>query len=170
MGPPDLVRAVAAVQQWVNFCAPTPNQDAIALCLRRARDPYQGFDSYYDFLAAQYLRKRDLLVEAMKCAGITPIVPMGGFFIMGDTSHIQVPHKYFEEVTPAMPTNPMPRDWAMSRWMTQEVGVTPIPPSAFYDDDHHLAKDILRFAYCKTDDLLIEAKNRFQKYFQHAKN
>ena len=65
-----------------------------------------------------------------------------------------------------MPTNPMPRDWAMSRWMTKEVGVTAIPPSAFYEKDHcYLGKDLLRFAFCKNDLTLLEAESRFQKYF-----
>ncbi len=54
----------------------------------------------------------------------------------------------------------------MSRWMTKEVGVTAIPPSAFYDKDSiSLAENLLRFAYCKGDDTIIEAHNRLEKYF-----
>jgi len=86
---------------------------------------------------------------------------------MGDTSSITFPEKYREEVTDAMPTNPMPRDWAMSRWMTKEVGVTAIPPSAFYDTENiDLAQNLLRFAYCKGDDTILEAQRRFQFYFE----
>ena len=95
-----------------------------------------------------------------------PIVPDGGFFIMTDTSSIDVPTEFLEEKTVAMPTDPMPRDWAMSRYFTKEVGVTAIPPSAFYDTPNvPLAKNLLRFAYCKGDDTIIEAGKRFQKYF-----
>jgi len=66
-----------------------------------------------------------------------------------------------------MPTNPMPRDWAMSRWMTKEVGVTAIPPSAFYDVQNvHLAKNLLRFAFCKGDDTILNAHQKFQSYFK----
>lgn len=166
VGPVALVKAVTAVQQWVNFSAPTPNQDAIAQALQQARDPYNGFDTYYAWLADDYKRKRSLLTEALESAGMTPVIPPGGFFIMADTSHIEFPSSYQEEVTEAMPATPMPRDWAMSRWLTQEVGVTAIPPSAFYSADTlHLAGNLLRFAFCKGDDTILEAHRRLEKYF-----
>ena len=95
-----------------------------------------------------------------------PILPNGGFFIMADTTGIEVPASYLAEKTVAMPTDPMPRDWAMSRWMTKEVGVTAIPPSAFYDEKNvGLASNFLRFAYCKGDDTILEAHKRFDEHF-----
>lgn len=166
VGPPHLTHAVSSVQQWVNFSAPTPNQDAIAQSLERAREPYEGFDSYYKWLVEEYRRKRDLLVEALKAGGMSPILPNGGFFIMADTTGIEVPASYLAEKTVAMPTDPMPRDWAMSRWMTKEVGVTAIPPSAFYDEKNvGLASNFLRFAYCKGDDTILKAHERFDEHF-----
>jgi aspartate/methionine/tyrosine aminotransferase len=166
VGPARLVKAVTATQQWVNFSAPTPNQDAMAQALQIARDPYQGFDTYYDWLANDYKRKRGLLVDALTAAGMTAILPPGGFFIMADTSHIDLPSSFLEEVTDAMPASPMPRDWAMSRWLTKEVGVTAIPPSAFYSAENlHLAKNLLRFAFCKGDDTIREAHKRLDTYF-----
>ena len=146
--------------------APTPNQDAIAQCLVRAREPYEGFDSYYKWLVEEYRRKRDLLVAALKAGGMSPILPDGGFFIMADTTGLEVPAEYLAEKTVAMPADPMPRDWAMSRWMTKEAGVTAIPPSAFYEEKNiALASNLLRFAYCKGDKTIAEAGERFQKFF-----
>ena len=166
VGPPSLVGAVTSVQQWVNFSAPTPNQDAIAQCLLKAKEPYEGFDTYYKWVAEEYKRKRELLCDALRSGGLEPIVPDGGFFMMTDTSSIDLPAKYLEEKTVAMPTDPMPRDWAMSRFMTKEVGVTAIPPSAFYDTVNvPLAKNLLRFAYCKGDDTIKEAGKRFKAFF-----
>jgi kynurenine--oxoglutarate transaminase/cysteine-S-conjugate beta-lyase/glutamine--phenylpyruvate transaminase len=166
VGPPHLVKAVTAVQQWVNFSAATPNQDAIAQALVLAREPYEGYDTYYAYLAATYLRKRGLLVTALESAGMTPIVPPGGFFVMADTSAVEFPYDA-NQVTEAMPASPMPRDWALSRWLTKEVGVTAIPPSAFYSKPNlHLAKDLLRFAFCKGDDTLLLAHDRLETYFK----
>jgi aspartate/methionine/tyrosine aminotransferase len=166
VGPEHLVKAVTAVQQWVNFSAPTPNQDAIAQCLELAHEPYQGYSTYYQYLADEYQRKRTLLVDALHSAGMTPVLPPGGFFIMADTSHISFPYDTIrQQKTPAMPTDPMPRDWALSRWLTQVVGVTAIPPSAFYSAPNvHLARNYLRFAFCKGDDTIREAKKRFEEH------
>jgi hypothetical protein len=48
------------------------------------------------------------------------------------------------------------------RWLTVEKGITPIPPSAFYvPETKHLAANLARFAFCKTDQTLEEAKIRF---------
>ena len=178
IGPSHLVKAVTAVQQWVNFSAATPNQDAIAYSLLAAEESYMDpntliqYSSYYTYLAAEYQRKRSILVDALRVAGMVPIVPPGGFFIMADTSHIDFPYdaKYATLVTEAMPTSPMPRDWALSRWLTEEVGVTAIPPSAFYSIPNiHLAQNMLRFAFCKGDDTIQEAHVRFEKYFATPK-
>ena len=46
---------------------------------------------YYALLKATYTRKRDLLVESLRCAGLMPIVPQGTFFIMADTSSVRSP-------------------------------------------------------------------------------
>jgi aspartate/methionine/tyrosine aminotransferase len=61
-------------------------------------------------------------------------------------------------------TVPVSRDWAFCRWLTVDVGVTAIPPSAFYIPEHkHLAHNLARFAYCKTDESIEEAKKRLAK-------
>lgn len=105
-----------------------------------------------------------LLVDALRTAGLEPIVPEGGFFIIADTSNIQVPPRYLGESTPASP-NPMSRDWAFCRYLTLEAGVAAIPPSAFYKEEHkHLAKNHARFAFCKADASIVEAKARFLRW------
>lgn len=167
VGPPHLVKAVVAVQQWVNFSIATPNQDAIAQALELAKEPYEGYDTYYQYLVADYKRKRSLLTAALQTAGMTPIVPAGTFFIMADTRHVTFPSEYLDQVTEASPV-PMPRDWALSRWMTETVGVTAIPPSAFYSEPNRyaLAGNFLRFAFCQRDERLLEAHRRFEAYFK----
>lgn len=173
VGPKHLVKAVSAVQQWVNFSVPTPNQDAIAQCLLRAEQPYRDlragiqYPSYYQYLSTQYREKRTILASALNAANMTPIIPPGGFFIMAETSSVGFPyHTYQTQETAAMPVKPMPRDWALSRWLTEEVGVTAIPPSAFYSKENvDLAANLLRFAFCKSDETLVEAFTRFGTYF-----
>jgi aspartate/methionine/tyrosine aminotransferase len=169
VGPNRLVNAVIAVQQWVNFSAPTPNQDAFAQALEIATRPFNGHDSYYEYLVEEYRRKRGLLIRCLESAGMAPIVPPGGFFVLADTSHIPDPPPEFWEPTPASPS-PMPRDWALCRWLTIEVGVTAIPPSAFYSAKNTgLARNYLRFAFCKSDDTIRAAQARFEQYFGQSR-
>ncbi len=97
-------------------------------------------------------------MTALEAAGMKAVVPPSGFFIMADTSHdVKFPYDKIvaTQVTPAMPVSPMPHNWALSRWLTQEVGVTGIPPSAFNSASNDpLAKNLLRFAFCKGDDTI----------------
>ena len=166
IGPPHLVQAVTATNQWMTFSAPKPTQDAIAQALIQARQPYHGFDTYYDYLVQEYTRKRDVLSDALSRAGMTPILPAGSFFIMADTSHLSIPNSYLAEETPAMPTRPMPRDWACCRWMTEIIGVTAIPPSAFYSlPNVSLPQNLVRFTFCKTDETLYKAISRLETHF-----
>lgn len=48
-----------------------------------------------------------------------------------------------------------PPDEAMTRFLTIEYGVTPIPCNAFYETDNPEKYQFLRFAICKkTEDIL----------------
>ena len=55
------------------------------------------------------------------------------------------------------------RDYRAAMHLIKTVGVTPIPPSAFYSSqfrDSGIADNLLRFAYCKTDAELEQAVGR----------
>jgi kynurenine aminotransferase len=53
------------------------------------------------------------------------------------------------------------RDWKVCRWLTTQIGVAAIPPSEFYGPENkHLANDMIRFCFCKTDETLFEARKR----------
>lgn len=157
VGPAHLVQPIASANQWVPFCVSTPAQEAVARMLALAKQPYQGFATYYDWLRDFFTRKRDALVQVLDKAGLQPIVPEGGYFVMADTSRIQVPASYL-----AAPDTT--RDYALCRWLTAEVGVSPIPPSAFYvRENKHLAQNYARFAFCKKDEDIQECGKRLMR-------
>lgn len=124
----------------------------------------QQYATYYDWVKKEYRGKRDLMERMIIGAGMRPIVPQGGFFMLADTSTIDVPASYLEQSTAACPE--MTRDWAFCRWMTEEHGIATIPPSAFYSDKNtrSLAANWVRFAFCKTDEALLEAERRLLKF------
>mmetsp|Transcript_24949 Transcript_24949/g.27611 ORF Transcript_24949/g.27611 Transcript_24949/m.27611 type:complete len:432 (+) Transcript_24949:24-1319(+) len=160
VGPAHLVRAAAIVQQWVCFSISTPQQAAVASCLREARKPYKGYPTYYDWLRAFYAEKRDIMAEALEDAGLKPMRPEGTFFMMGDTSEIQIP--------PGKEEAGIPYDWAFCKWLCRDIGVASIPPSSFYcEENQHLAKNYARFAYCKPNEELREAQTRLARLKAH---
>ncbi len=78
---------------------------------------------------------------------------------MADTTPLSLPAPYPGEVASTPASGPvMTRDWALARYLTIAKRVGCIPPSAFYDEaDKPLAANLLRFAFCKEDESLVEA-------------
>jgi aspartate/methionine/tyrosine aminotransferase len=140
-GPEAAISALRAAHQWIPYVVATPLQAAAAATLRRVR--VEGGD-YYRALAADMARRRDLLLAALAPTPFAPIVPDGGYFVLADSSALGYPD-----------------DNALCRALPERAGVVAIPPSAFYSAEHrHLARHLVRFAYCKRDEALIEAGER----------
>lgn len=140
-GPEDLVRAVRTAHQWIPFTVATPLQAAAAAMLRHARA-----SGYYRELQAAYRGRRDALLAALEPTPFRAFVPDGGYFVLADASALG-----YED------------DVALCRDLPSRVGVGAIPPSAFYAAEHkHLARHLVRFAYCKDEALIREAGERLQ--------
>ncbi|MCB0022457.1 MAG: aminotransferase class I/II-fold pyridoxal phosphate-dependent enzyme [Caldilinea sp.] len=148
IAPPRLAHAVLMAHQWIPFAVGTPLQEAVAVALEQAEER-----RYFDWLGATYWAKRNRLLGVLQDVGLTPIVPDGSYFIIFDTSTLDVP----------VPAGTR-RDVAVCRWLTGEIGVAAIPPSPFYSGPHqHLTDQMARFTFCKTDDMLEEAAQRLKK-------
>jgi N-succinyldiaminopimelate aminotransferase len=140
LAPPDLTLAVRRAHQFVTFASGTPFQAAAVVAL--------GLDDeYYQSLITNYQLRRDYLAGVLQEAGLRVSVPDGAYFIMADFS-----------------TLGHADDVAFCRWLTTEVGVAAIPPSAFYSDEHkHLARRYARFAFCKKMETLEKAAERLKQ-------
>ncbi len=141
VGPAPLVHALRMAHQWIPFAVATPLQVAAAEMLGRAAE-----EGYYQGLRALYARKRDLLLGALEKTPFRPLAPQGSYFVMADASALA-----YED------------DIALCTALPAEAGVGAIPPSFFYSDAHKgLAKHLVRFAFCKRDEALIEAGERLR--------
>ena len=138
LAPPDLTRALQTVHQFVTFAVATPFQHAMAAAI--ATD-----DTYYVDLLALYRAKRDRLVQMLRDVGFTVEPPAGTYFVCAGIEKFG-----FAD------------DVAFCRHLIEEVGVVAIPPSAFYDDPA-LGRSYVRFAFCKTDEVLDEAGRRLER-------
>lgn len=137
IGPASLNAALRAVHQFVTFASATPFQEAMAVAMESAAG-----DGYYAELTAAYTRRRDLLRGALEAAGLPTLPVAGGYFLMADIA----PFGFADDV-------------AFCRWLTGEVGVAAVPPSAFYRDPAN-APPLARFCFAKTDETLRRAAER----------
>ena len=136
-GPSALVDAVAAVKQFLTFVGVSHVQPAVAHGLRLPEDFFTTF-------AAQLQGKRDLLVEALSSVGV-PVSPcQGTYFVIADFAERGV-----EDAVD------------LCRRMPEEVGVVGVPVSVFCDNKEPVAS-LVRFAFCKKDEVLQEAARRLQ--------
>jgi aspartate/methionine/tyrosine aminotransferase len=140
VGPPALNRAIRATHQFVTFSTSTPFQEAMATALETAAG-----SGYYDALRREYTARRDLLAGALTSAGL-PILPVqGSYFLLADVAGMGFPD-----------------DVSFCRYLTAEIGVAAIPPSAFYSDPSR-APLLARFCFAKREETLRAAAERLQK-------
>ncbi len=140
IAPPDLNQGIVRGHQFITFCGVAPLQAAAADMFAWAER-----EGYYQQLGEMYQRKRDFLLGALAEAGLPPLRPQGTYFTMVDISHLGFAN-----------------DVEFCRYLTTEIGVAAIPPSAFYQNAADGAT-VARFAFCKTDESLAEAALRLQK-------
>ena len=75
--------------------------------------------------------------------GMSPTIPEGGYFMIANWTALENKVRLEEE----QDSN---KDYRFTKWMTKNVGVQGIPPSAFYSEEHkHLGEDNVRYCFIK---------------------
>lgn len=145
-GPEELIAAVRRAHQWIPFTVATPLQVAAAAVLEDAAE-----GTYYQGLTSEFRSRRDTLLEALSNTPLKAKSADGGYFVMADSSELG----YGDDVELCLD---LPR----------RTGVGAIPPSAFYSAEHrHLARHLVRFAFCKRQETLREAGARLMRLSVH---
>ncbi|HTM36911.1 MAG TPA: aminotransferase class I/II-fold pyridoxal phosphate-dependent enzyme [Terriglobales bacterium] len=135
---PEITSAIRKVHDFMTVGAPAPLQEAGAVALGLPK-------SYYEQLAANYLKRRDRLVPALEQAGFRCYRPRGAYYVMTDISAFRSKN-----------------DVEFTRFLVKEIGVAAVPGSSFYNDPRDGARQV-RFAFCKRDQTLDEAAARLGK-------
>jgi N-succinyldiaminopimelate aminotransferase len=130
-GPAELVAATRTVKQFLTFAGGTPLQHGAAAALGL---PPTVLYELRDSLA----RKRDMLCEGLVSAGLEPLRSAATYFVNADVGTDAI------EFCRALP---------------ERAGVVAIPTSVFYDDKD-AARSLVRFAFCKRDEVIAEASRR----------
>jgi N-succinyldiaminopimelate aminotransferase len=134
-GPSALVAAVRTTKQFLTYVNGAPFQPAIAAGLDLD-------DLFYATLADDLRRKRDLLCAGLSSVGFSVFKPAGTYFVTTDVR----PLGYDDGV-------------AFCRDLPKRAGVVAIPHSVFYDNVA-VGRPLVRFAFCKRDEVLVEAISR----------
>ena len=135
--PKRVSHAIGLLNDLFYVCAPTPLQWGVA----------KGLDidaSYYENLTADYTLKRDMLASALRDGGITPYVPQGAYYMLGDVSALG-----FES------------DRSAADRLLSDAGVASVPGAAFFRDP---PSQMLRFCFAKDTADLEEACRRIRAF------
>mmetsp|Transcript_25731 Transcript_25731/g.29859 ORF Transcript_25731/g.29859 Transcript_25731/m.29859 type:complete len:600 (-) Transcript_25731:1282-3081(-) len=180
IGPKELIAPIHQLIPYVQFCASTVIQEALARALPKADLPFEGYVSYYEYLKAMYTRKRDLLSSALEDAGFAvpnyDETPGGGFFIfarIGKKISDAIPPERLMAFNSAAPGNVARQDWALCQWMAEEKGILCIPSSPFFSQGNSidsngnpLSDQFVRIAFCKTNETILKAANNLKELSQ----
>ncbi|MBH0118060.1 pyridoxal phosphate-dependent aminotransferase [Rhodococcus sp. CX] len=137
LGPRELIDGVRAAKQFMSFVAGAPFQPAVAYALTHEQA----------WVAAQrddLQRRRDLLSTALADAGFGVLDSAGTYFVCAD-------------VTPIGVTDAV----EFCRSLPRRIGVAAVPVSAFVDHPERW-NHLVRFAFCKRDEILTEGVRRLR--------
>ena len=141
-----LTEAIRRVHQFTTFAIATPFQSAMEAALADALN-----STYYQDLLDFYRVRRDFLIDILRTAGLTVAPPAGTYFAMADIRACG-----------------FATDVEFCRYLTTEIGVAAIPPSAFYVDPS-TAPLMARFCFAKELATLQAAAERLRVFAARAK-
>jgi aminotransferase len=139
VAPPEITDAIRKVHDFLTVGAPAPLQEGVAAGLEQLPA------SYYEELARDYRARRDVLDQGLLAAGFRCAPPSGAYYVLADFSALSAES-----------------DVAFAERLTRDVGVAPVPGSSFLSRPE-LGRHLVRFAFCKTLDLLEEAVRRLAR-------
>jgi aspartate/methionine/tyrosine aminotransferase len=144
VAPAELTDAIRKVHDFLTVGAPAPLQEGVAVALDEL-----GSDFYHQ-LARDYRARRDLLYSALIESGFACTSPEGSYYILAD----------FSGCAGATASGRPLSDTEFAVWLSREIGVTPVPGSSFFAAGG--GRSLVRFVFCKTDDILLEAARRLR--------
>ena len=122
-------------------CAPAPLQHGCADGVEQLPP------AFYTQLAADHLKKRTILVDALRAAGLTPHIPDGAYYILASTGQGQ---SILRGANAA----------EKSRDLLRRTGVASVAGSAFFRPGSPVGEQLLRFCFAKKDHDLQDAAQR----------
>ncbi|MBV8951665.1 MAG: pyridoxal phosphate-dependent aminotransferase [Actinobacteria bacterium] len=135
--PPELVDAIRTAKQFLTYVSGAPFQYGIAAGLDLP-------EAYFSAIARELGHKRDRLCAGLTDAGFEVFPPAGTYFVTADIR---------------------PLGWhdgrAFCHHLPEQCGVVAVPNVVFYTNREE-GRHLVRFAFCKRDDVLDDAVRRLK--------
>lgn len=155
VGDPKLIQYSLLAHTRICFSSPAPLQVTIAKALELVNKD----DTYMVQNRKDYIKKFDILTKGFDGLGLPYTKPEGAYYLLVSFKKVKVPKDY---VFPDDLKN-RANDFRLAYWLIKEIGVVAIPPTEFYSKEHEkIAENLLRFAVCKSDDILEAAVVKLQ--------
>ena len=135
IAPKNVIETARKVHDFLTVGAAAPLQAAAIPGLKMPR-------GYYDALAENYTRKKDLFMRGLDALNIAHTDPQGAYYVMLDIS------EYGYE-----------SDLKFCEDLAEKVGVGAVPGSSFF---HEPVNHLIRLHFAKKEETLTEALNRLE--------
>ena len=135
----NISQVIGYVHDLIYVCAPAPLQAGVAEGVKKLTD------QFYQKLQQAYVKKREVLANALSDCGLTPIIPKGAYYILADISKIDG-NKSKEKMMNFL----------------NKTKIAGVPGEAFYHDKH--GDNIARFCFAKRDHILQEVSSVLSKF------
>jgi aminotransferase len=133
IAPPEIIAGARKVHDFLTVGAAHPLQVAAVTALNYP-------DIYYERLAAEYGKRREVFLSYLDQAGLEYTRPEGAYYVMVDIGRFG-----FEN------------DTAFCHWLTREIGVAAVPGSSFFREP---VNHLIRFHFAKREETLRAAGER----------
>ena len=144
MGPAPLVTAAVAAKQYMSFVGATPLQPAVAYGINECQD-------WIEQLRQTLTRRRDYLATELAKLGFDVFPCHGTYFLTTDVRRVAAKWG-LEEMSGE----------EFCTYIPEHCGVAAVPVTALADDESEY-RYMVRWTFCKPDEVLSEAITRLSK-------
>ncbi|XP_056270228.1 kynurenine--oxoglutarate transaminase 3-like isoform X1 [Pseudoliparis swirei] len=151
IGPEHLMRHLQTVMQNTLYTCPTPLQAAVAQGMQHNFELMGRPECYFSSLAEELEGKRDRMAAILREAGMSPVIPEGGYFMLVDVTPLNqdLSHMVEDEAY----------DYKFVKWMIKEKKLAAIPVTAFVGEESKKQfEKYIRFCFIKQDSTLDAAE------------
>uniref|UniRef100_A0A667WLP8 Kynurenine--oxoglutarate transaminase 3 n=1 Tax=Myripristis murdjan TaxID=586833 RepID=A0A667WLP8_9TELE len=157
IGPEHLIKHLQTVMQNTLYTCPTPLQEAVAQGLQRDYQLMGQPECYFSSLAEELEGKRDRMATIIQEAGMSPVIPEGGYFMLVDVTALNQDLSHMNDNEAY--------DYKFVKWMIKEKKLAAIPVTAFCGEaSSKQFEKYIRLCFIKQDSTLDAAEKILKKW------